>query len=865
MIVSSTEVRVIRKPHIIAAALLCAVLSASSAVGVFLAFKTALVSGNPAWLQTERSEVFRIEVIRPDSPAAGVLKRGDEIVAVDGKGMSAGFDSRQHLMGRPPGPYRVLIRRDGRLMRFLLRTVPFGVSFSSFFMLTFPLVGLLFLASGIAIFLMKRDDPRALLLSATFVLFSGGGNINYEVANASLWALTILVLGQAVSLFFWPAFLHFCLLFPQTAPRLAPAASLARWLYLPAVVLTPCYVVGGVYLMVDPAVGQGLLGIGAPLGKAFLALALAYPLLALLALAFNYTAANEAARRKVRVVVAGTILGFLPVVVLLAVTLKFDLAQLGLWPSRVLIVWMVLSLPLVPLSTGYAIVRHQVMGLRLILRQSARYLLVARGFLILEVLEVALVLVLMLAGPPAHLLEELPLPAAILATMAVTAAALGALVLLHRRVMPKIDRRFFREAYDSQRIVAEIGEAARNLASVDQLIGMAAARIEETLHPESLTLFLREAESGRYASVFPAEDAGHVSADAGTVEALERSRRIHETESGGLALPIVTKQDLLGILSLGPRRGDLAYSGDDRRLLEAVAWQLAFAIENSRLVRRRVEEERLRREIEMAGAVQRRLFPERPPQNRRLELAGVCHPAQGIGGDYYDFLSLGGHTIGIAVADVAGKGISAALIMSIVQASLRSQAGASGVKLPALVASMNELLYRSTARNAFATFFYAQFDAESRRLTYVNAGHNPPMLVRPAGFGGGNGHGERAEPWGSSAGAVAVAVEAPAAIERVRLLTTGGLVIGALKGSRYEAETLELAPGDVLVAYTDGVTEAFNAADEEFGEDRLREVVLASVHLSPAALADRIVEAVHAWVKDAPQHDDITLVVARVR
>ena len=406
-----------------------------------------------------------------------------------------------------------------------------------------------------------------------------------------------------------------------------------------------------------------------------------------------------------------------------------------------------------------------------------------------------------------------------------------------------------------------------NLASVDELIGMAAARIEETLHPESLTVFLRDALSGRYVSVFPPDDGTHLSAEAPIVVELRRTRHGHETETGGLALPIVAKQDLLGILCLGPRRGDFAYSPEDRQLLGAVGWQLAFAIENSQLVRRRVEEEHLRRELEMAGAVQRRLFPEHPPQTRRLELVGLCHPAQGIGGDYYDFLALGNDSIGIAVADVAGKGISAALLMSIVQASLRSQAASGSVPLPELVASMNQLLYRSTARNAFASFFYAQFHEESGRLTYVNAGHNPPMLVRPGGFANAdrNRRGDGPAPWGGGDGAVAVAVEAPTALERVQLLKTGGLVIGAVSGSRYETETLQLLTGDVLVAYTDGVTEAFNAADEEFGEDRLRDVVLASAHLAPAELAERVVAAVKGWVKDAPQHDDITLVVARVR
>jgi sigma-B regulation protein RsbU (phosphoserine phosphatase) len=360
-------------------------------------------------------------------------------------------------------------------------------------------------------------------------------------------------------------------------------------------------------------------------------------------------------------------------------------------------------------------------------------------------------------------------------------------------------------------------------------------RVADAVHPESSGVFLRDETTGHYV-LATGEERGSAAlrADSAVVQRLRRSPAALDAERDGILLPIVAKGDLLGILSLGPRLGDLPYDGEDRALLNAVAWQMAFAVENTRLVRRMVEEARLRREIELAGDVQRRLFPEQPPETRRLELAGLCHPAQGIGGDYYDFLATGDGRVGIAVADVAGKGISAALLMSVVQASLRSQYGE--VPLPELVASMNRLLYRSTARNAFASFFLAQFDERSGRLAYVNAGHNPPMLVRPNG-------------------------RTPS----VRLLQTGGLVIGALADVAYEVEAVELQPGDLLVAYTDGVTEAFDPEDREFGEDRLRDVVLDSARLPVQVVADRIVDAVHAFVREAPQHDDITLVVARVR
>jgi sigma-B regulation protein RsbU (phosphoserine phosphatase) len=320
-------------------------------------------------------------------------------------------------------------------------------------------------------------------------------------------------------------------------------------------------------------------------------------------------------------------------------------------------------------------------------------------------------------------------------------------------------------------------------------------------------------------------------------------------------------------------------------MLMSVAGQMAFIIENAKLVERMVEEEGLRRELSLATEVQRRLFPASPPECDTLELAGFCQPARGVGGDYYDFLALGDRQIGIAVADVAGKGISAALLMSIVQASLRSQAAAARGSLSDLVSTMNRLMYSSTNESSYATFFYAQFDEDARRLTYVNAGHNPPFLMR-AGVAAE----DRAEArlllrcnraagvaptsMREAGGGVAV-LEAAAIASKMdetdesatltRMLTSGGPVIGVFSDCVYEQETIQLESGDVLVAYTDGVTEALSPEGEEFGECRLERVLAASMRLQAEEISSAIVERVRQWCGSAPQHDDLTFVVLKVK
>jgi len=242
-------------------------------------------------------------------------------------------------------------------------------------------------------------------------------------------------------------------------------------------------------------------------------------------------------------------------------------------------------------------------------------------------------------------------------------------------------------------------------------------------------------------------------------------------------------------------------------------------------------------------------------------------PAQGVGGDYYDYFAMDEYRTGIAIADVAGKGIAAALLMSTVQASLRCQLNSRSRSLADVVSSMNRLLQRSTGDGSYATFFLAEFNRATRGLTYVNAGHNPPMLVR-----GAQGEIDQAlefpattryfsnQAVGTSALAVCTA-EKPI----VRLLTTGGPIIGTFLNDPYEQETIQLHTGDILAVYTDGVTEAVNPAGVEFGEERLRSTLVKSLRLSARESAEKIIAQVLEWQGQAAQHDDITLIVVKIK
>ena len=283
------------------------------------------------------------------------------------------------------------------------------------------------------------------------------------------------------------------------------------------------------------------------------------------------------------------------------------------------------------------------------------------------------------------------------------------------------------------------------------------------------------------------------------------------------------------------------FSAHERQVLRAAADQFALMIENARLTDRVVEQETLRRDIALASEVQRRLLPEAPPRAEGVEFAAASVPARRIGGDYYDFVELRDRGIGIALADVSGKGVAAALIMSVVQASLRLISSEGDVTPPRLVARMNEFVYRSTPASKYATLFYAQLD-EQRRLRYVNAGHNAPYLLR--------------------AGRRSTADSASPEIEQ---LSVGGTVVGMFPEMGYEEATVELCPGDVLLAFTDGVPEAHNPENEEFGEERLQQMLRQTAHLPANEISARLSDEMKDWIRDAEQYDDLTFIVMKVR
>jgi phosphoserine phosphatase RsbU/P len=310
-----------------------------------------------------------------------------------------------------------------------------------------------------------------------------------------------------------------------------------------------------------------------------------------------------------------------------------------------------------------------------------------------------------------------------------------------------------------------------------------------------------------------------------------------------LTRSITTTVDRLNLATERVRSGDFSYRTNIRAEDQLSSLGQAFdgmTASVERLLREAEEKSRLESELEIAREVQKALFPGKFPEVPGLRVFGVCKPARSVSGDYFDFQPLAGDRLALVLGDVSGKGISAALLMAAIQASLRAQFYDGRTSSPAatdsvistadIVERLNRQLLDSTTAEKYTTFFYGIYDARSRTLTYTNAGHLSPALFR---------HG------------------------RTLRLNCGGTVVGLFRGMKYEQEKIQLEPGDVLLAFTDGLTEPENSFGEEMGEDRLFDTARRALTLEPDLIAQEIYREVDDWTGSPELQDDQTMIIAQ--
>jgi sigma-B regulation protein RsbU (phosphoserine phosphatase) len=569
------------------------------------------------------------------------------------------------------------------------------------------------------------------------------------------------------------------------------------------------------------------------------------------------------ARRKARVLLWGTLLGVLPVI---SERFAEDFWRFTapFWLSTLV----TLTVVVYPLSFAYAIVRYRVLEIPALLRRSARFLLVQRAFFVLLFLAAFTAIFLFARFFSAVFAAHSQTGMALSAFFGV--ALVWASSPLVKRGSQRIDRAFFRSSYDARIILQDLAERTRSVTSRGELAALLDRHLTQALHPQSLVIYAVAAD-GLLHAVGRETPAGFESlqVDAPLLQKLAAHGRAWDVPPADsrdalenfpyqplapeCLVPLLGRSaQLVGLFALGPRLSEEPYSREDKRLVESVAGQAAIALENIRMAEQmanRLEmERRAAHEIEIARDVQSRLFPQVMAPLATLDYTGSCIQARQVGGDYYDFLDLGsshrldrGATrplaaaawhLAFVLADISGKGIAGALLMANLQANLRSRYAIALDDLPRLLKSVNQLFYENTPDDRYATLFFAVYDDHSRELEYANCGHNAPLLFRASG-----------------------------SLER---LTPTSTVIGLFPAWECVTRRVTLAPGDLLVIYTDGVTEANDAAGNEFGEARLIETVRACRSLSPRDLVAAIQNAVQQY-SSGEQSDDLTLVIARAR
>lgn len=297
-----------------------------------------------------------------------------------------------------------------------------------------------------------------------------------------------------------------------------------------------------------------------------------------------------------------------------------------------------------------------------------------------------------------------------------------------------------------------------------------------------------------------------------------------------LSVPLRLQGRMIGLLNVFNKRDEHGFSEEDQRLLSIIAAQSAQVIENARLYEEEQVLMRMEEDLRVAYEIQVNLLPEANPQIPGYDIAGKSIPAREVGGDYYDFIQINEDRWAFCLGDISGKGVPASLLMANLQATLRSQT-LFGNSCKECLARSNKLLYRSTDIQKFATLFYSILDCEQHHVEYAKAGHEAPFLFSKN--------------------------------TEVRRLTTGGTILGFMENSSYNEETIPFKPGDVLVIYSDGITEAMNEEAEQFGEEGLEPVIRENIELPAEQLIDTIVEAARTFAGEQPQLDDMTLLVIK--
>ncbi|HYK03664.1 MAG TPA: SpoIIE family protein phosphatase [Thermoanaerobaculia bacterium] len=864
--------------------------------------------------QSFGAEAGEILMVYGGSPADGRLRAYDRIVSVNGIRIQE-LKRLRELGERLPGGATVTyrVRRGGALLDVPVRLgTPLRSPYIVVKSLMAVVVAVIFIAVALIVFVRRPDDERATvfyafaLVSAMAVLGSaatvyeaaGGRGVAPTFGFSSAGSVFFIVVAVAYA----PLVLHLALIFPRRRPILERNPHVIRWIYAFAVMTVllllalawtfmamfenpgsnPAYDAGfavgrssryfalaifliflqiayagrkegllaafarrpvrslfvilGLFFATTVMIGHlgprqvgmvaGLLMVVGPM----LALA-SYPILAAVALVRSYRSAGVEEKRQVQWPLWGLIIAVSAKVFAFLVAMAGGIAlslwhrsaiEYRLWFQTLDIVPMLVSL-LIPISFAAAILKYRLMNIDVIIRKTVVYAILSGAILLFYVGLVGGLGTLLVAA--AGLQNQ---------TLVIASTLIVAVLFVpvRNKLQTLVDRNLFRHRYDYPEALRAITIAARNTADTPEFLTIAAEKLQQALQNRAIVIFVeRQDDLVAVAKVGVSDKLlGRLRVPRSFIELLDRPfdprrRNLPEQTAAALArveTALVVPTGSRGFIAAAPKLSGGDLDVEDIDFIRLAADQIGNAIDR---IRMQVEEA----DFAQARAIQQTLLPREMPRIAKLDVSGIWQPARTMGGDYYDLLKLGESELAVCIGDVAGKGMPAALLMSGLQAAVRASASNSPRDLCERV---RRVVVSSLSGGRFVTFFYATIDTASMTLRWCNAGHNAPILARADG-------------------------------SVIRLEEGGPAISRLFRDTPYTERELALQPGDRLVLFTDGVSEAMDLQGELFGEQRIEELVTDARNLGAHELQRTIVDASTSF-SGGEIEDDVTLVVVGV-
>ena len=800
-----------------------------------------------------------LEVDSADFVAPPYPHPGDTITAIGDSAVAPGSWTTSFDSPNPPGTeVPIAYTHHGESFTSIMRTGPATLSdlaLTAFIMFLRFLIIISYLLLGFWAFSKRPDSGavRALTLfcfaMASFLIGAVSLGIErYATFSIPYWSIIREVLG-AFSVLFGAFWLNLNLLFPS--PRRL-MISHPLWGY------ALCYLPMVLLVLATVVFRDG------SLGTAAIALVAVQLLAGFLLLGWrHYTSGDPLEKRQTRLVLWGSGVGLLSLAVLIVIGVLATswMRQLSTLILTIMITGLFLALLLSPISFAYAFGRYRLLEVEGRIRRGTRHLLAS--IILLAALYVLIFII------SETLLSLLGVESRTLVLIAALALAIG-FAPAQRRLTNLLDKWFYPERARLKGMLDDFIRGSQGSTDTEAFWNGLETRLKTALKVDSVYPVIRAHNNGHFVhwqgNLTPFDVSspfiGAIAKTGGRPvlrDELEASRKAVLTTKEAdwfaanrlaLVLPMVTRSELIGFLGIGYKSEQRDFESADFEILQSLTSQIAVVTDNLRLLEENAVKKRLEAELSIARKVQEGMLPHDLPPTPGLAVAARSRFCTEVAGDYYDVIDMPGGRTMLAIGDVSGKGAGAALLMSNVQASLRTAVGVGirqdgpppsaasstphpdDVRLTDVIASMNRLIWRNSQPDQFITFFAAVYDPARRRLEYVNAGHNPPLVIRGDGT--------------------------------IIELTEGGLFLGAIKDVPFASGIVDVAEGDLFFFYTDGLSEAMRSDEEMFGEERIKKFLTDNRTISPDDLLRRLEREVGVFLGDAQLGDDFTLLAVTV-